>query len=152
MNLTLLLLLPLLGAPAYGQEPTGCVKPRDACVFFDRYLSAFNRRDWAAFTATFDDEITVMFDRPAPPERRDGRAAVEEFFRRVFPAPGQVPTQLPAPILPVNLLAQDFGKVVVISFHMSGSEDMARRTLVLHRTSRGWRVVHIHASSVVQAP
>ena len=57
----------LLGAAP--QSATGCVTPREACAFFDAYLDAFNRRDWEAFRATFDDGITVMFDRPAPPER-----------------------------------------------------------------------------------
>lgn len=137
----------LLGAtPVAAQSTTGCVTPREACAFFDAYLDAFNRRDWEAFRATFDDGITVMFDKPAPPQRRDGRAAVEEFFLRVFPPPGQS-RPLPPPIRPEGLLAQDLGDVVVVSFHMRDGSEIARRTVVLRKTSSGWRVVHIHASS-----
>ena len=133
-------------SPLPAQSATGCVTPRDACAFFDAYLSAFNRRDWDAFRATFDDSITVMFDRPAPPDRRDGRVAVEDFFRRVFPPPGQ-PSQLPPPVRPDHLLAQDLGDVVIVSFHILAPGELARRTVVLHKTPVGWRVVHIHASS-----
>ena len=128
------------------QSGTGCVTPRDACAFFDGYLEAFNRRDWDVFRATLDDSITVMFDRPASPDRRDGRAAVEEMFRRVFPRPGES-GPLPPPVRPEQLRVQDLGGVVIVSFHFRTPGEVARRTVVLHRASSGWRVVHIHASS-----
>lgn len=148
MHMLLLVLLPLLvSTDRPVQAATACETPREACAFFDDYLSALNRRDWDAFRGTFDDQISVMFDRPGPPERRDGRAAVEELFRRIFPPSGDRPTRLPPAIRPLDLLAQDFGDVVVVSFHIRSSDEIARRTVVLHRTSRGWRVVHIHASS-----
>ncbi len=154
MGSLLLVLVALLAGsaapPHSAQGGTGCVTPRDACKFFDAYLAAFNDRDWEAFRATFDDNITVMFDRPAPPDRRDGRIAVEEFFRRVFPAPGQS-GQLPPPLKPEQLLAQDLGDVVVVSFHIRTPGEFARRTVVLHKTPAGWRVAHIHASSDLAA-
>jgi ketosteroid isomerase-like protein len=131
---------------AAAQEPA-CVEPRAACAFFDQYLAAFNARDWEAFRATFDDSITVMFDRPAPPQRVDGRQAVEAMFRRVFPPPGAPPSQLPPPVVPVHLRAQDYGDVVVVSFEIAGGNDVSRRTVILHRGSSGWKVVHIHGSS-----
>lgn len=149
MHSFLLLALTLLvSAGPAGDQTTGCAAPPDACAFFDRYLSALNQRDWDAFRGTFDDQITVMFDRPGPPERRDGRAAVEEMFRPMFPRNGQRPARLPPPIVPDHLLAQDLGDTVVISFHIRASDELARRTVVLHRTERGWRVVHIHGSSI----
>ena len=131
---------------AAAQEPA-CVEPRAACDFFNRYLAAFNARDWEAFRATFDDGITVMFDRPAPPQRVDGRQAVEAMFRRVFPPSGAAPSQLPPPIVPAHLRAQDYGDVVVVSFEIAGGNDLSRRTVILHRGSNGWKVVHIHGSS-----
>lgn len=132
--------------PAAAQAPA-CVEPRTACTFFNQYLAAFNARDWEAFRATFDDSITVMFDRPAPPQRVDGRQAVEAMFRRVFPPPGVSPTPLPPPIVPVHLRAQDYGDVVVISFEIAGRNEVSRRSVVLHRDAHGWKVVHIHGSS-----
>ena len=132
--------------PALAQEPR-CVEPRDACAFFNQYLAAFNAREWEAFRATFDDSITVMFDRPAPPQRMDGRAAVEAMFRRVFPPIGAPSRQLPPPIVPAHLRAQDLGDVVVVSFEIIGDDAVSRRTVILHHGANGWRVVHIHGSS-----
>lgn len=143
--LRLALLTACCGVPAFAQG-TGCAEPRAACAFFDYYLSAFNARDWDAFRATLDDSITVMFDRPAPPQRMDGRRAVEAMFRRVFPPPGSAPAAA-SPIVPAHLKAQDFGDVVVVSFEFAGEDAVSRRTVVLHRTRDHWRVVHIHGSS-----
>lgn len=134
------------------QGLTICTAPRDACAFFDVYLGAFNRRDWEAFRATFADDITVMFDSPMVAERRDGRAAVEEAFRRVFPEPGAAPSRLPPPLQPDNLRVQDLGDVVIISFHLRAADHVARRSVVLHRRAGSWRVVQIHASSLDLPP
>src|SRR5437899_4858764 len=123
----------LAGRFAASAAQTDCVTPRDARAFFNHYLTAFNTRDWDAFRSTFDDSITVMFDQPAPPQRVDGRAAVEAMFRRVFPPAGAAPQRLPPPIVPRNLRVQDFGEVVLVSFQIEGDEEVARRTVVLHR-------------------
>src|SRR5688572_24182952 len=129
------------------QAPAVCTVPRDACGFFNAYIDAFNRRDWEAFRATFSDDITVMFDSPVVSERRDGRAAVEEAFARVFPPPGTQPTQPPSQMKPENLRVQDLGDVVIISFHLRAAGVVSRRTVVLQRRTGGWGVAHIHASS-----
>lgn len=124
-----------------------CHAKQELCSFFQGYIDAFNTRDWERFRATFAEDISVMFDRPIPPERRDGRASVEEVFRGGFPAPGQPSRALPRPIEPQNLLVQELGESAVISFHLRGPGEVARRTVVLRKTKKGWRVIHIHASS-----
>ena len=129
---------------------TDCDGPADLCVFFERYLAAFNARDFDGFRATFADDITVFFDRPLPPERA-GRAAVEAVFRRGFafshPPAGTPQPPLPPPLVPVDLRLQVYGDVAVISFLVHAPGELARRTLVVRRQPDGWRVVHIHASS-----
>ena len=136
-----------VASPVAAQGATRCVTPTEACAFFDTYLAAFNQRDWNAFRATLADDITVMFDSPMLSERQDGIVAVGKAFSRVFPPAGSRPSQLPPPLQPENLLAQDFGDVVIVSFHLRAPKEVARRTVVLHRTTAGWRVVHIDASS-----
>lgn len=127
-----------------------CDGPADLCAFFDRYLAAFNARDFEAFRATFADDITVFFDRPLPPERA-GRAAVEAVFRRGFayshPPAGTPQPPLPPPLVPLDLHLQLYGDVAVISFLVRNPGELARRTVVVRRQPGGWRVVHIHASS-----
>ena len=135
---------------AVSARATDCDGPADLCVFFDRYLAAFNARDFDAFRATFADDITVFFDRPLPPERA-GRTAVEAVFRRGFayshPPAGTPQPPLPPPLVPVDLRLQVYGDVAVISFLVRTPGELARRTLVVRRQVDGWRVVHIHASS-----
>jgi len=148
--LALLLAVSTLTArPVQGQDAPECATPREACAFLHTFLTALNERNWTAFRATLADDITVILDSPAIPERRDGRAAAEEAFLRIFPAPGEHPAQLPPPLKPLHLLAQDFGDVVVVSFELAAPNGVGRRTLVLHKTASGWRVAHIHGSSVV---
>ncbi len=148
IRIAIFALFATLGArPVTAQSHTACVSPADACVFFDSFLAALNRRDWDAFRATFADDISGMFDSRNQPERRDGRSAVEEMFRAIFPTTG-APARLTAPpIQPDNLLVQDFGDVVIVSFHLRSPGVTGRRTIVLHRTAARWQVVHIHASS-----
>ncbi len=145
---TLFVVSTVAAPPARAQNAAECSTPREACALLHTFLTAFNQRNWAAFRATLADDITVIVDSPALPERRDGRAAAEEVFLRIFPPAGQQPTRLPPPLRPVNLLAQDFGDVVVVSFQLAAPDGVGRRTLVLHKTAAGWRVAHIHGSSV----
>ena len=114
----LILLATAVAAPVAAQSATRCVTPREACAFFDTYRAAFNQRDWSAFRATLADDITVMFDSPVLSERQDGILAVEKAFSRVFPPAGSRPSQLPPPLQPENLLVQDLGDVVIVSFHL----------------------------------
>jgi ketosteroid isomerase-like protein len=140
--------LALLAAlPLGAQTPPPCPGPRDVCEFFSTFLSALNQRDWKAFTATFADDITVIFASPGPPERQDGRAAVEAAFQNIFPKPGSPPSPPPPPLQPASVRVQDFGDVAVVSFVLRRPDQLGRRTLVFHRTTAGWKVVHIHGSS-----
>lgn len=143
-----LLLLSLLVAPPDIAAQTGaeCGGPPEVCGFFETFVAALNRRDWAAFRATFADDITVIFERPGPPQRQDGREAVEAVFRNIFPQPGSAPGPLPPPLVPEGILVQSYGDVAIVSFHLPRQGQMARRTLVLHRTPRAWEVIHIHGS------
>ena len=116
-----------------------------------RFIDAFNARDFEAFRSTFADDITFFVDRPFPPQRLDGRIAAEGVFREGFaashPSAGGAAPPLPPPLVPIDLRVQAFGDVAVVSFVVRRPTEVARRTLVLHRGSAGWRVVHIHASS-----
>jgi ketosteroid isomerase-like protein len=129
------------------QSTTACAEPRDACAFFTTFVSAFNRRDWPAFQATLDPDVSVIFDRPGPPTRQDGHIAVEAVFHLIFPDAPAVEGASPSQIRPLQLRTQDFGDVVVVSFQLADPNSIGRRTLVLHRTAAGWKVAHIHGSS-----
>lgn len=63
-----------------------CTGSEGACTFFRSYIAAFNSRDFAAFTSTFAEDISVFFDRPLSPERRDGSRSCLSARLRVLPS------------------------------------------------------------------
>lgn|GEM_PF-512606 len=133
------------------RQAESCRGPTGVCELVARFLNAFNARDFDAFRSTFADDITFFVDRPFPPQRLDGRLAAEGVFEAGFaashPPAGGVVQPLPPPLVPIDLEVQAFGDVAVVSFVLRRPTEVARRTLVLHQSSVGWRVVHIHASS-----
>jgi ketosteroid isomerase-like protein len=116
-----------------------------------RFLTAFENLDWDAFRASFDEDATVFFPAPEPPQRFEGRAAVEAQFQRVFggiraAAPSGPPFQR---LVPEDLRIEQIGaNAAVATFHLRNAQRIARRTIVFKRTSRGWRIAHLHASNV----
>jgi len=128
-----------------------CNGPTGVCELVNRFLDAFNARDFDTFRSTFADDITFFVDRPFPPQRLNGRIAAEGVFKQGFaafhPSAGGVVPPLPPPLVPIDLQVQAFGDVAVVSFVVRRPTEVARRTLVLYRSPVGWRVVHIHASS-----
>jgi hypothetical protein len=146
---TTIAILALIAVPPAlaAQTPGPCTHPVEACTAFSTFLDALNRRDWAGFQATLDDSISVIVDAADFAERRDYRAGTEEVFRRIFPAIPPAAGTLPAVVQPEGLRVQEFGEVVIFTFHLRNPGRIGRRTVVLHRGPAGWRVVHIHGSS-----
>ena len=144
------LALSTLARPALAQaEP--CDGPAPVCALLYRFVTAFNARDMETFRQTFADDISFFVDRPYPPKRLDGRAAVEGVFAGGFapygPAANTPKPPLPPPIVPTHLRVQAFGDVAIITFELMREGELARRTLVARSEGRAWRIVHIHASS-----
>jgi len=46
-------------------------------IALTRFLTAFENLDWETFRSSFDDNATVFFPSPEPPERFEGRVAFE---------------------------------------------------------------------------
>jgi len=120
----------------------------------ERFLAAFENLDWEGFRAAFDDDATAFFPTPEPPQRFEGRAAVEAQFQRVFnalrtTAPSGPPFQR---LVPEELRIDQIGTdTAVATFHLRNEQRLARRTIVFRRTARGWRIAHLHASNVAPA-
>src|SRR5262250_1203843 len=49
-----------------------------------RFLTAFENLDWETFRNSFQDDATVFFPVPEPPQMFDGRASYEKQFEKVF--------------------------------------------------------------------
>ena len=141
----LFLLLPLsLRAQEKPVSPESEV--RDALA---KFVSAFDNLDWEAFRSTFDDGATVFYPR-AFPERANGREEFEKIFITVFQQIRGGRTAAPyMDIQPKDLSLQLFGDIAVATFQLDDRPGfLNRRTIVLHKTRLGWKIVHLHASEV----
>jgi ketosteroid isomerase-like protein len=114
-----------------------------------QFVHAFENLDWEGFRAAFDDNATVFYPR-AFPERAIGRAEFEKTFKIVFEqirAGRTVPPYMH--IEPRGLTIQMLGDTAVATFHLDDRAGfLNRRTIVLHKTTAGWKIVHLHASEV----
>jgi ketosteroid isomerase-like protein len=116
------------------------------------FIHAFDNLDWENFRLAFDDNATVFYPR-AFPERATGRAAFEKTFRVVFQQIREGKTQAPfMDIQPKDPQIQQFGDVAIVTFHLDDRAGfLNRRTIVLHKTTNQWKIVHLHASEVSTA-
>jgi hypothetical protein len=137
---------------AFAIEPANPSADRTAIESFTRkFLRAFEDLDIQQFIACFADDATVFFPIPEPPERVNGKQAIQQRFERVFasirstarsgpPFQRLVPEDLSIQLMP--------GQTAVVSFHFRNEERIARRTLVLTNGNGQWLILHLHASNV----
>ena len=137
-----LLLLP----PVFAQSPLPETDVRETLT---RFIRAFDDLDWEQFREAFDDNATVFYPR-AMPERANGRAEFEKGFKTVFQQIRGSKTAAPyMDIQPKDLRIQRFGDVAIATFHLDDRAGfLNRRTIVLNKTPKGWKIVHLHASEV----
>jgi ketosteroid isomerase-like protein len=143
----------LTAAPSLARpiEPNESVDRAAIEAFTRKFLRAFEDLDIQQFIACFADDATVFFPIPEPPERVQGKQAIQQRFEQVFasirrsaksgpPFHHLVPEDLSIQLMP--------GKSAIVSFHLRNGERIGRRTLVLTNTNGQWLIVHLHASNV----
>jgi ketosteroid isomerase-like protein len=118
-------------------------------AFTRKFLRAFEDLDMPQFIACFADNATVFFPLPEPPERVEGKQAIQKRFEQVFASIRSTESGPPFHHLaPEDLAIQMMpGQTAVVSFHLRNSERIARRTLVLTNTNGRWLILHLHASN-----
>ena len=120
-----------------------------------RFLTSFENLDMPAFIACFADDATVVFPSPEPPERVSDKDAIRTRFQKVFDSirkganSGPPYHRLIPQDVDIQLLGTD---AAVVSFHLSNTGRLARRTLVLQNVHGRWFIAHLHASNVSRAP
>lgn len=129
---------------AFPMEPANQAADRAAIeAFVRKFLNAFEDLDMKQFIACFADEATVFFPMPEPPERVEGKQAIQRRFERVF-ASIRSGTRSGPPfhhLNPEDLSIQlTPGQSAVVSFHLRNEQRIARRTLVL--SNYEWAVAH----------
>lgn len=140
----------LIVAPVFAQPQSAEADVRETLA---RFIRAFDNLDWEQFRLAFDDNATVFYPR-AMPERANGREEFEKSFKTVFQQIRGNKTAAPyMDIQPRELRIQAFENVAVVTFHLDDRVGFVnRRTIVLHKTNKGWKIVHLHASEVAVPP
>lgn len=144
------LLLLLVAPVVQAQVKSG---PADAEVrdALEKFIHAFDNLDWEGFRSAFDDNATVFFPHHFA-ERADGRAEFEKDFKVFFQRIRMGSYKTTAPYMdlrPKGMKIQLFDDVAVATFQLDGPPGfLGRRTIVLHKTGAGWKIVHIHASEM----
>jgi ketosteroid isomerase-like protein len=142
------LLLLLIPASLPAQE-TSTSAESEVQATLAHFVSAFDNLDWEIFRLAFDDNATVFYPR-AFPERASGRDAIEKTFKVVFQQIRDGKTQARfMDIQPKDMKIQLFGDIAIATFHLDDRAGfLNRRTIVLQKTTMGWKIVHLHASEV----
>ena len=112
------------------------------------FIESFRAMDEARFDSFLASDATMFFpDGPFPRARVEGRDAVlsafHSFFARVR---GRGRTTLN--ITPLDEHIQRYGEVAIVSFRLEAEGAVGRRSVILHRSAAGWRIVHFHASTI----
>jgi len=115
-----------------------------------KFVQAFDNLDWETFRASFADNATVFHPRQFA-RRVEGSAGVEETFKQVFVRIKGDKTSPPyMDLQPKDLQIQLAGdQVAIATFHLDDRPGfLNRRTIVLQKIERTWKIIHIHASEV----
>ncbi len=136
----------LAGVAAANAEDRGEKEVRET---LGKFIVAFDNLDWEQFRSFFADDATVFYPRGVA-RRANGRAELEENFKRVFDGIRGMQTHAPyMHIEPRDLQIQMFDETAIATFHLDDRPGMLnRRTIVMRKTVLGWKIVHLHASEV----
>lgn len=111
------------------------------------FVEAFNNLDWDAFESSFTEDATIFMPFGVP-----HRAGLHETFVPLFE---MVRARRSGPpflaISPEDLNVEVSGDWAIATFHLRGlggrpEDEIHRRTLVLRRQGRVWKIHHLHAS------
>ena len=121
-----------------------------------RFVTALNNLDWPAFRACFSTSPTGFFPFPQIARRVEG-AEFDKAWQFIFDrgrkqAAGEGKTS--PPFLDIKLkdirIDRLTNEVAVVTFHLGAEPRLNRRTFILQRFPAGWKIVHVHASYLVQ--
>ena len=109
--------------------------------------AAWNRGDLAAFAADYEDAPTTTF--VGREVTRGGVDAILARYQRGYPTPEARGT-LTFSEIEVRPLGDSYalalGRFALQRIAAAGGDAVGRFTLVLHRTPKGWKIMHDHSS------
>ncbi len=132
-----------------------------SCIFFnakandsvavrlsvEKFVVAFNTLQWEPFKNSFTEDATIFFPDWEEAVRKVGIKEIEKTWLEIFPEFKDLANTLKLDIKPRDMLIQLYGQTAVVTFHLgSGEKYLARRTLVMVKRKKQWKIAHLHAS------
>ena len=116
------------------------------------FITAFENLDWQKFRACFSTNATI-FHPSAPNIRRvESPDQFERVWLDVFEGIKKESGRTSPPYMnlrPLDLRVENLSEnVALATFHLSDDGTLGRRTIVFKREPDGWKIVHIHASTI----
>ena len=139
----------------------GPVRADDAVTVEDamsRFLKALGSHDLPRLLEFFASEATVFFpDSPTGTSLKRLRGSdMEAAWRALFEYGKKISSRTTPPFM--NITPQDLlidhvsNDVAVVTFHLGTDTRIGRRTFVWKHSPSGWKIVHLHASTLTVAP
>ena len=113
------------------------------------FVIAFNNFNWRAFKTSFTDDATIFYPFWNQARRVKGRQEMEATWLTIFPEFIDTANTKKLQINPKNIDIQLYLQTAIVTFHLGdGVNSLSRRTLIMVKKKRDWKIVHLHASSV----
>lgn len=112
------------------------------------FVTAFNTLDWPTFKAYFMQDATIFYPTWYQSNRVTEQIDIEVAWTNIFPEFEDPNNQRILKIDPKDLHIQLYGQTAIVTFHL-GKEvnNLSRRTLVMIKEKKRWKIAHLHASA-----
>jgi ketosteroid isomerase-like protein len=115
----------------------------------DRFLQSFNSLQWEPFRKSFTDDATIFFPDWEQSQRKSGIKEIEKTWLEIFPEFKDSTSTLKLGITPRDIRIQLYDQTAVVTFHLgNGEKYLSRRTLVMVKRKKEWKIAHLHASTL----
>ena len=119
----------------------------------NNFVTAFNNFNWSPFRESFADDATMFHPFWNQARRMKGRQEIEKAWLTIFPEFGDTNNSRKLQISPKDINLQLYRQTAIVTFHLGdGLNTLSRRTLVMTKKKRSWKIAHLHASSVSKDP
>lgn len=119
----------------------------------NNFVAAFNNFNWNTFRESFNDDATMFHPFWNQARRIQGRQEIETAWLTIFSEFVETTNSRKLQISPKDINLQLFRQTAIVTFHLGdGLNTLSRRTLIMIKKNRSWKISHLHASSVSKDP
>jgi quercetin dioxygenase-like cupin family protein len=117
------------------------------------FVTAFNNFNWATFRESFTDDATIFYPYWNQARRIQGTQDIETAWLTIFPEFGDTNNSRKLQINPKDINLQLYRQTAIVTFHLGdGLNALSRRTLIMVKKKRSWKIAHLHASTISKDP